>query len=274
MNKFPLSLALNYYWDAQTIYSAHSPFIYNFFTNVLNGPTDRKEFLLIEKERQRLIQSRAEIDFIEFGAGSFSGKNGQVRSVSEIARHSLSGAWQCRILFNLIREFHLKSVLEVGTSLGISTAYLSSGAPKGTIVTLEGNPSSGKIASDVWQRLKLNNIDLKVGEFGETMRAAANQLGTIDFAFLDGNHRKRATLDYFDLFKNYVSQHSIFIVDDIYWSKDMNEAWRVIIKDDSVAFSIDLFRMGVLFFDNSIMSKQHFKLIPYRFKPWAIGLFG
>jgi len=274
MNKVPFKLVLNYFLEAKTIYSAHSPFIYQFMKEVMNTKIDNDDFIDIEKKRSELINSNDSIEFIDFGAGTSIGNNSNVRKISDVAKNSLSGSWQCRIMYNIVNHFNLQNILEIGTSLGVSTAYLAKANPAANITTLEGNPSSCDIALKLWKGLDIKNVEVKVGEFCNTLESEAKGLGTIDLAFLDGNHKKQATVDYYNILKSYASTKSIFVVDDIYWSYGMNEAWNEIIRDESVAFTIDLFRMGLIFFDHSIMDKQHFKLIPYKFKPWAIGLFG
>lgn len=274
MSKFPYFSGLKFYWDAQTIYSAHSPFVYDFFVNVLNNHSWEEELIAIESEREKLLSSNASISFKDYGAGSSVGQNRANRIVREVAKNSLSGQWQCRIMYNLIRHYKAVEILEIGTSFGISTAYLSLGAPHGQITSLEGNPASVDIAQKVWNNMSLKNIEIILGNFDQTLQPSIANIVKVDLAFIDGNHRKKATVDYYHFLKAKHHKNSIFVIDDIYWSKEMNDAWKKIIRDQDVAFSIDLFRMGILFFDHSIMEKQHFKLIPYKLKPFSIGLFG
>lgn len=274
MKKFPLHQAIKFYWNAQTIYSAHSPFIFSFMNDVMNNCSEDKDIARIELKRKELLVSESFIPFVEYGAGTVVGNNNDFRKVSEVAKNSLSGPWQCRILYNLVKQFEIRRILEIGTSLGVSTAYLGCASQEGQVITLEGNPSSADIASKIWNDLNINMIDLRIGEFGSTLKSATEELNEIDLAFIDGNHRKSATIEYFNILKSKASTKSIFVVDDIYWSKGMHEAWCEIMMDEEVAFSIDLFRMGIVFFDHSVMPKQHFKLIPFKLKPWSIGLFG
>ena len=177
-------------------------------------------------------------------------------------------------MFNLVNHYKPRNILELGTSFGISTAYLASTNSKVEVLSLEGNPTSATIASKVFSNLSLKNVNVRVGEFSKTLPEAVEDLKTIDLAFIDGNHRKIATLKYFEFLKKYSNTSSIFIFDDIYWSDEMNDAWEEIKNDSDVAFTIDLYRMGLVFFDKTIMKKQHFTLINYRWKPWKIGLFG
>ncbi|MFT4536343.1 MAG: putative O-methyltransferase YrrM [Saprospiraceae bacterium] len=273
MHKTPYKSILHYYWIAKTKYSLHSPFVFDFFNTVMNVSINDPKFKSIEKERRSFIKDTSEMTFVEYGAGSKS-KNGNSRVVADVAKSSLSGAWQCRLLYNLIKRYKPGNILEIGTSLGICTAYLATAANESTIITLEGNPSSAEKAKNLFDKLGLSNIELIEGEFGITIDKALTKSETIDCAFIDGNHRKQATIEYFHQIREKADSNSFIIVDDIYWSTGMQEAWQEIIAHKSVAFSINLFRFGIVFFDHSIMEKQHFLLIEAKWKLWSFGVFG
>lgn len=273
MNKTPYRSILKYYWNAKTKYSLHSPFVFDFFNTVLNVQPSDKRIKDIEAERRQMLSNRSEISFVEYGAGS-KVSNGGTRIVSDVAKSSLSGEWQCILMYNLIKRYKPNAILEIGTSLGISAAYLAAASSEASIITLEGNPSSANIANALFEKLEIYNVKLLEGEFGDTLSKSLGLLTKVDCAFIDGNHRKQATIDYFHEISAYCDSNSFVIVDDIYWSQGMQEAWNEIINHESVAFSIDLFRFGIVFFDHSIMEKQHYKLIEAKWKLWSIGVFG
>jgi len=269
----PYRHILDFFWSSKTKYSVHSPFVFDFVNDVMLQPMDEETLTKIESERQDFLNDKAMMDFVEYGAGSRVA-NGNQRQVSKVASSSLSGKWQCRLMHNMIKAYQPKSVLEIGTSLGISSAYLGSADAATKVVTLEGNPSSAEKAGKLFDRLSLDNISIERGEFGSTLQPALDKIGKVDCAFIDGNHRKQATIDYYNQIKHHTDQYSFLIIDDIYWSHGMHSAWKHIQSDPDVAFSIDLFRMGIVFFDKTIMPLQHFKLIESKWKLWSIGLFG
>lgn len=275
MNDTPYKAIIKYYLDAKTKYGAHSPFLFDFVNNVLIKRHSESIIARIEEERRLLNRNHNLISFVEYGAGSKSvGDSDNSRKISDVSKSSLSGPWQCNLIYNLISHYQPKSILEIGTSFGVSTSYLAGANPTAKVTTLEGNPSSAEIAQGVFSALNLTNVKLNVGEFSKTLVPTLNDMGTVSAAFIDGNHREDATIEYFNSLMSYTNKHSIIIVDDIYWSQGMNAAWEHIKAQDSVAFSIDLFRMGIVFLDQSIMPKQHFKLIDFKYKPYSIGLFG
>ena len=160
----------------------------------------------------------------------------------------------------------------MGTSLGISSLYQAYAARDSKMLSLEGCPSTAGIARSNFERLKMRNIQLRVGEFGTTLPLAIKELGAVDYVFFDGNHRKEPTLKYFEQCLTHANADSVFVFDDIYWSTEMIEAWEAIKQHPKVTLSLDLFFLGIVFFRNEQKQKEHFKLLPSRWKPFGIGL--
>ena len=152
-------------------------------------------------------------------------------------------------MFRLVNHFQPKNIIELGTSLGITTLYLAASSKKISVQTLEGCPQTAAKAKE----------DVIVGEFSETLPQVLKNTARVDFMYFDGNHRKEATLNYFEQALSHVAEESIFVFDDIHWSKEMEEAWQIIKSNPKVSLSIDLFHLGILFFRQGI-PRQDFVL--------------
>jgi predicted O-methyltransferase YrrM len=255
---------IQYYCSAKSIYQIHSPELYDLCINALDGEKVYYIQNQIEFKRSQLERSKESISFVELGAGTQS----STRQISEIAGSSLSSPWQCRIMFNLIDYYRPKHILEIGTSLGISTAYLAAANKNAQVIGLEGNPSSADKASSLLRDLQLRNAKVITGKFEDQLKPACDLLKTVDFAFIDGNHRKAPTLEYFKILLDYSHDQSILIFDDIHWSSDMEAAWQEIIAHPRVTYSLDLFYFGIVFLDPKFLSKGHISFIDSRYKPW------
>jgi len=205
---------------------------------------------------------------IDLGAGSRKHTGIQKRKISDIAKTSLSSKWQCQILFKIVQHINPSSFIELGSSLGISTAYLASGAKKAKGYSLEGNPESIIVAKNVSRSLNLSNVEFVKGNFDETLSEVVHKINKVEFAFIDGNHRKEATLDYFEMLKPKLAKNSILVFDDIYWSSGMNESWETIKADEKIDCTIDLFYFGLAIVNNDFKEKVHLKLVENKFKPW------
>ena len=226
-------------------YGVHSPFLYSYLTKGLknNLEIDFKKAVCLKKE---LLKNHKEIQVTDFGAGSKIFDSNK-RVISKIASTAGISDKRGKLLAKTTHYFQPQRILEIGTSLGISTAYMALGAPKADITTLEGCPNTAQIAKDNFKKLNLNNIELLIGEFDQSLDEAI-QDNAYDLIFFDGNHQKKATLRYFEKCLNIAHQNSVFIFDDIHWSKDMELAWEEIKNHEKVTLSVDTFKWGLVFF--------------------------
>jgi predicted O-methyltransferase YrrM len=158
----------------------------------------------------------------------------------------------------MVNYYQPKNLLELGTSLGITTAYMAMAAMGSKIVTMEGAEAVAAVAKNNFNSLQLKNIDLVTGNFDETLLSIVNRQPAIDFIFIDGNHRLEPTIRYFEQLLPYTNNNTILIFDDIHWSEEMEAAWKIIKKNPSVTASIDLFFIGIVLFRNEFKAKQHF----------------
>ena len=237
----------------------HSPFVFNFIKKVLNDKQKYPAYREIESIRQQLLKDKTLIHVEDFGAGSTTGKS-NLRSIASITKNSIKPKKYARLLSRMVKYYQPGIILELGTSLGITSSYLSIGNPVAKLFTLEGSAEIAAIAKKNFQMLRLSNVHLREGPFNETLPHALHDLPTVDFAFIDGNHRKEPTENYFLQLLEKVNENSILVFDDIHWSGEMEEAWKNIRNNPRVQCSIDLFFMGIIFFNTSFKEKQHFRI--------------
>ncbi|UCE95032.1 MAG: class I SAM-dependent methyltransferase [Flavobacteriaceae bacterium] len=215
------------------------------------------DFKKARQFRKELIQSKESIVVKDFGAGSKVFKGNQ-RAVSKIAKNAGISKRRGKLLAKTLHYFKPENVLEIGTSLGIATAYMSLGAPNAHITTLEGCPATAGVAKKQLEKFKMKNIKVIEGEFEATLDLVLKNQ-QYDLIFFDGNHQKGPTIDYFEKCMNAAHEESIFIFDDIHWTPEMEEAWEYIINHESVKLSVDTFKWGLVFFHPG-REKQHFTL--------------
>jgi len=256
----------NYYRAAKPANKIEDPFVAELLRETLLTGKEYIDFGPLEHLRYLLLQRKDSIQVTDLGAGSRKG-SGNERTIGSIAKNAVSPKWQCQFLFQLINWASPQNRLEIGTSLGINTLYQYLPLRKAPLVTLEGCPNIGALAQKHFNTFKGTNIDLKIGDFFETLPQALQQLGRLDYALLDGNHQKEPTLDYFEQCLPYLHEQSVLILDDIYWSEEMQAAWTTIQKHPRVTLTIDLFYFGLVFL-RPRKEKKHYKVIAEKFKPW------
>lgn len=260
MNYFLAYNSLIYHLFSKHKYghAIHSPFVYSFIREVFRDKKLYSEYETIEKERKSLKRNSLRIPVRDFGAGSHV-INTQTRRVSKIAQTSLSPQKYAQLLFRIVRHSHAKKILEIGSSLGISGAYLSKAVPDAQFISLEGCESIAQIAQETYEACACENAEIRHGNFADTVKPALHDLQKIDIAFIDGNHQEEATLNYFETILPYCHSETILIFDDIYWSKGMNRAWKKICADNRISITIDICKMGLVFFKSGIV-KQNFRI--------------
>ncbi len=261
---------LRFFWQADTVYRVHSPFVFAFVKAVLEDRRWFYAFSRVEPVRAAMLQNYNTIEVEDYGAGSQVVK-GKKRKISEIAANSLSPKHTCQRLFRIVNFLQPKTILELGTSLGISTLYMAQALNTAQVLTIEGSPAIAKLAKKNFNQLSAKNIELKVGQFESQLAGALEKLGQLDLVYLDGNHRYTPTLAYFEQCLEKAHAGTVFILDDIYWSAEMLKAWEELKAHPRVTLSIDLYFQGLLFLREDAASKQHFKLVPKRWKPWVMG---
>lgn len=265
MNKTNLILNyFNYFIKAKNQHGIHSPFVYELYNNVINDQTPFYIFKDIESIRAKLLLTNMEIEINDFGAGSTVNKSiphqvRDLRNISDIAKNSLKAPKYAQLLFRLVNRFKPTNVLELGTSLGVSTLYLAGSNSKTQVTTVEGCPNISKVAKINFDKLGLKNIKLVNQPFEAFLPNYLKTVSSLDFVFFDGNHTKEATINYFNWCVEKTNQQTVFVFDDIYWSKGMNEAWEELKKHQKITTTIDLFAVGIVFF-NTDLSKENFVL--------------
>lgn len=254
---FPVFQFINYWLHKVNEHSLHSPFLYNFYTEVIKAD-QLAGFEPLEDLRKSLLASNETLSVTELGAGSRV-DNGQTRKVADIARHASTPPSFSRLLNRIISKNNFTHILELGTSLGQNTLYIQQACPEGAIYTLEGSPEIAQVAREHFDKFNAANIHLIEGNIDDTLAPTLEKLDMVDLAYLDANHRYEPTIRYFEQILPKLHEQSILVIDDIHWSKEMNQAWQVLIQHPRVSLSLDLFEGGLLFF-NPELKKEHYIL--------------
>lgn len=248
------------YWlRANKVHAVHSPFVFSLVQNVLRDKRGFYAFSKIENRRKELLANTRMITITDLGAGSSLQKVTE-KKVCDIARSAAKSPKYGQLLFRLVNYFQPRTIIELGTSLGISGSYLASANSGSQLFTLEGSEEIAHIASETFSLQRLNNIRIIQGNFEDTLAPLLQRVSALDMAFIDGNHRKEPTLRYFSQCLTQAHPDTVFIFDDIHWSKEMEEAWKIIQTNPAVTLTIDLFFLGLVFLKTELKEKQHFIL--------------
>lgn len=237
----------------------HSPFVFQFILHVLNNNSGYEAPVAVEALRSELLIDERLLDIEDLGAGSRVAARKQ-RTVRNLAKTAVKPKKYGQLLYRLVKHYQPQNIVELGTSLGLTTAYLATANPDANIVTIEGSEAVHRIAKDNFNTLHLQNIEALHGNFDTVLPQVMPTMDKIDLGFVDGNHRLKPTLAYFEQFLAKAHNDTILIFDDIHWSEEMEQAWQQIQEHPRVLCSVDIFFLGFVFFRNEFKEKQHFAI--------------
>lgn len=225
----------------------HSPFVYRLVDEVIYDNERKNIYNDIESIRAGLLSDNRVITVTDLGAGSLVNNNRQ-KKVSEIAKNALKPPKLAQLLYRLVKDLQPRNMIELGTCLGTTSLYLGNAAPDAQLYTLEGCPETAKVAAEVFEKANITGIEQVIGNFHDTLPGEIDGLDQLDFVFVDGNHQKVATIEYFEWCLPKVHENTLLIFDDIYWSEGMKQAWEIIKAHPQVTVTIDLFWIGLVYF--------------------------
>ena len=239
---------LKFIWNSTNAHGVHSPFVFDLVRNCFYDKTNYPEYSVLEDYRNSLLQNKNEIEVTDFGAGSRVFKS-NTRVINQIAKNAGISPERAKLLFRIVNYFQPKSILEIGTSLGLATSALALN-DIAAITTLEGCPETMNQCQLQLQKFNINNVTCVNIEFSKQLKTYNLQPTTYNLIYFDGNHSKQATLEYFELLLPTIDNETVWIFDDIHWSQEMEEAWEIIKQNPKVTVTVDTFQWGIVFFRN------------------------
>jgi predicted O-methyltransferase YrrM len=248
---------LRYLIYAKTKNTIHSPFLYNLINTVFTDRTKHPEYRKIERLRKSLLAEDRLVTVSDFGAGSVV--RTPDRPIREITRTSSKPVRFGRLLFRLSKHFRPETIIELGTSVGLSSAWLAAGNPEARVFTIEGCSELAAIAAENFRKLNLYNISLINGNFDDELPGLLSSLNKVDLVFIDGNHKREPTVSYFEQCLAKSVNETCFVIDDIHWSEEMKQAWKDIKNNKRVTMTVDLFFSGIVFINRGL-SKQDIRV--------------
>lgn len=240
-------------------HGVHSPFVFDFLINVLQDKKAYQEYAVWATWRTSLLSSKTVLEVSEIGAGSRLG-NFTHRSLSSLVRTAAKRTRTAKLFFRMARYYQPKTILELGTSMGLSSAFFSLACPSAAIYTIEGVESIANRAKQNFEDWRCTNIRVLTGNLDHALTDLLHQVESPGLVFMDGNHQEESTKRYFLQLLPYLDSSAMLIVDDIHWSLEMETAWAFIQSHEKVRLTIDFFEFGVVFFDSSFLEKSHFKI--------------
>jgi predicted O-methyltransferase YrrM len=164
-----------------------------------------------------------------------------------------------KFLSRFAKLLNPSSIIELGTGAGFSTIFMAFACPGSRVFSIEGCPEIADLAGNNLARIGITNAEVITGSFSRELPGVLNRIRHPLLVFIDGDHRGERLLEYLRIIRPQTDENTVIILDDIRWSASMEKVWKEIISQNEVSASIDLFRMGIIFFRKDI-NKRHFKI--------------
>jgi len=253
-----ISSYIQHLFKSKSKYVIHSPFVYRLIHQVFMDKTSYPDLKILDDSRKQMFSRTTAIETTDLGTGA--GNKPYITIINQlgkIAKRRALDKKSLHLLYKLTKHYKPDYILEFGTSAGISASYIGKANHFKKFVSMEGCAVLASHAKNYFDSLNLSEIELKVGNFNDTLDKILSEFEQLDMVFVDGNHRQQQTLDYFRKCLTKAHENSIFIFNDIHWSPEMEKAWKEMKKHEWVSVSIDLYRIGILFFRKGI-TRQDF----------------
>jgi len=256
-----MNFKLSYKYIVYTLFAKHSeghgihsPFVFNFVRDVFLDKNITSKISQTERVIEQIKNNKTFVERVDLGVGTRKSKAPQ--RVDKIARIAGTPIKYGRLLHKIINYLNINNIVELGTSVGIGSLYLSA-SDKISLTTIEGDKELCNVAKKYFEIANRSNIKTINGNFDEVLDDIFANNSTIDMFYIDGNHSYEATIRYFNKCLQHSHKETLFVFDDIYWSAGMEKAWKEITENPKVTLSIDIWKMGLVFISDKF-SKQNF----------------
>lgn len=234
-------------------FGVHSPFVFEFFKNILEEKIPYYQFKTIEQIRFSVLSEKQSFFIRDLGS-----------SIDRIPKIALSEANRLnnprvgQLLFRIVEKYQCRNITELGTSTGIYTLYLASSSPQIKCLTFETCRQTAAKAKQNFVKAGSENIQLIEGNIAEMLSETLLREKPQDLFFLNASHILGNTPEIFNQCLNFCHDKSIIVINDIYRSDIMYKVWKQIIAHQRVTTSIDIYHMGFIFL-NPELNKQNYK---------------
>lgn len=222
-------------------FGIHSPYLFHFINSVIQIKYPYYHFRQIEslrKDQTSNYKSLRNIDFIAHRRNKKEAHCGQ-------------------IIFRIIQDAQFKTLLELGTNMGMETQYMALANLKARCITVTRSAELAALAQRRFQKQGLNHIELEILQSGEMPLKVIDGVENLDFVLFNHSFISHDILDLFNQCLPKKNNGSIFVFMGIHGRPEMIEAWKKIRTDPNVQVTMDLYNLGIVMFNPELEKKNY-----------------
>lgn len=196
----------------------------------------------------------------EFTLDEHGRSQGAQAKQSSVADHAQTGVRPAggTLLRRVVSGIGARRVLELGTNTGFSGSYITTATSRPELVTIEYSADLCQLARQNIGRFS-QSFTIMNTLFDNAIDELRDKGERFDCAFIDGQHERRATVHYAERVEPLMSPKGVLVFDDIYWSDDMNQAWKEICLSPRYGLTLDLGWKGIAVLSDG-GPKRHFDI--------------
>jgi predicted O-methyltransferase YrrM len=176
-------------------------------------------------------------------------------SLKKEIQHKNYGA----LLFRIVHFFKCRNILQIRAYTGILSLYLSMASRRNsTCYALEENSEWLNAVKIFAEQQQLENLHWMGGDYAGNLQKLKVYIPAFDLIFINQSGNAEKTMETIELSKSFISEKTILIIDGISRNKEINALWEKIKNLPETRVTIDLFALGIVFFDKKL-HKQHYK---------------
>jgi len=219
-------------------HGVHSPFVYNFITKIVEEKATFYAFDEIEKCRREILSQKNDLSIL----------------TAKETQSTKYGA----LLFRIVNFFRCQTVLQIGGSTGIMSLYLAMASKHCDCFALEERQNLLNTIRDFALAHNLNKLHCVEGDAKEALIKLQSVSTKTDLIFINQLPASISTEELLSLCQSLRHKETIMIINEIMRNKSMKKLWMTMRSHPQTRVSIDLFALGILFFDDRL-PKKHYK---------------
>ncbi|MDD2435944.1 MAG: SAM-dependent methyltransferase [Massilibacteroides sp.] len=214
-------------------HGVHSPFVFNFITKVID---ERAAYYCLKD--------------IELTRKKFFYENEPFHK------------WEIRpkygaLLMRISNYLKPQNLLLIGSDLSFSALYSSSYASTTRCVVLEEKTEIAAFSRSVIEKHRAKNILLKEGVYQKTVSEVLEHTDKLDFVYFGYPNDSALDIPVFECILPHLHEHSVLILRGIRKTKDRKEFWNRLCARPEVSVTIDVYELGIAFFNHKIHKKNY-----------------
>ena len=232
-------------------YGVHSPFVFDLITNVIEEKSFYYAYHDISLIREQLIQKKRFIDY-----------NGEQINLKKALRKYGISKKEGEFLFRLTNHYKPRTILSISSSGGLAPLYLSRYGSNVECVTLEYETDLYDLAVHFLNRETNTSHYIWLCSYYDFYPPKISMFNQIDCIYMGKELGVNSLYYSFNQCIPLIHDKTFCVLAGIHSSTEKLNYWNELCQHPNVTVAVDLYQMGLLFFDPKLNKRVYKTIIP------------